>query len=65
MIGTDSSAFWDHYVDSTGGNGAIGQKTARADLLSWAHELTLIKSHPFFLFSICVICLICLFGMCD
>lgn len=48
MIGTDSSAFWDHYVDSTGGNGAIGQKTARADLLSWAHELTLIKSHPFF-----------------
>jgi len=43
MFGTDSSAFWDHYVDSTGGNEAIGQKnkkknktkkTARADLLS-------------------------------
>jgi len=43
MFGTDSSAFWDHYVDSTGGNEVIGQKnkkknktkkTARADLLS-------------------------------
>lgn len=51
MIGTDSSAFWDHYVDSTGGNEAIGQKTA--DLLSWAHELTLIKSHPIFILHLC------------
>lgn len=42
MIGTDSSAVCDHYVDSTGGNEAIRQKTASADLLSWAQELALI-----------------------
>lgn len=47
MTGTDSSAVWDHYVDSTGGNEAIEKKKEkkkkeRADLLSWPHELTLI-----------------------
>jgi len=71
MFGTDSSAFWDHYVDSTGGNEVIGQKNKKKKTkqkkrqeLIYSAELNIIQSHPF-LVSICdlfcLVYLVCVF----